>query len=122
MSIPFSNLANTITDSFEIDSLIGLLTSYALINSYGKYFFSFFSFHFCVSLLILSLSLYCLLSLLIIDAQASIHPRLAFVADLSNNDSLIPDNGTVSVEAVAVADPAGNWICTDYSHLNPPKR
>ena len=84
-------------------------------------FVPFFRFHFCVSLLILSLSLYCLSSLLIIDAQAPKHPLLAFVADLSNNDSLIPDNGTGSVEAVAVAAPAGNWICTDFSHPNLPK-
>ena len=60
-------------------------------------------------------------SFLIIDAQASKHPQLAFAADLSNNDSLIPDNGTVFVEVVAVAAPAGNWICTDCSHLNLPK-
>jgi hypothetical protein len=58
---------------------------------------------------------------LIIYAQAQKHPLLAFVADLSNIDSLIPDNGNISVEAVAVAAPAGNWICTDFSHLNPSK-
>ena len=82
-------------------------------------FFLFFIFYFCISLLVLSLSIFCLSSFLIIDAQASKHPQLAFVADLSKDDSLIPNNGTGSVEAVAA--PAGNWICTDYSHLNLPK-
>ena len=76
----------------------------------------FFSFHFCFSLLILSLSLYCLPSFLKIDAQALKHPRLAFVGDLSNNDSMAPENGTGCVEAVAA--PVGNWIFTDCSHLN----
>ena len=75
-------------------------------------FATFFSFHFCFSLLILSLSLYCLSSFLIIDALAAKHPRLEFGADLSNNDSLIHNNGTGSVEAVAVAVPAGIRICT----------
>ena len=115
----FSHSANKITASFEIDSLIGLLTNYALINSYGKHFCPVLCFFLCF---IFSLSLYCLPSFLTIDSQALKHPWLAFVADLSNNDSLIPDNGTVSVEAVAVAAPAGSWICTDCSHLNPPKR
>jgi hypothetical protein len=67
-------------------------------------------------MLILSLSLYSLQSFLKIDAQALKHPRLAFVGDLSNNDSLAPENGTGFVEAVAA--PAGKWICTDCSHLN----
>ena len=68
---------------------------------------------FFFSVLILSLSLYRLPSFLKIDAQALKHPRLSFVGDLSNNDSLAPENGTGFVEAVA-----GNWICTDCSHLN----
>ena len=38
MSIPFSNLANKIIDSFEIDYLFGLLANYALLNSYDNYF------------------------------------------------------------------------------------
>jgi hypothetical protein len=120
MSIFFSHSANKITSRFETDSLIGLLTSYALIDSYGKYFCPDFSFHFCFSLHV-SFSLFFLSSFLIIDAQASKHLQLACVADLSNDDSLIPDNGTGSVEAVAVAAPASNWICTDSSHLNLPK-
>jgi len=37
MSISISHLANKITASFEIP-FIGLLTNYALINSYGNYF------------------------------------------------------------------------------------
>jgi hypothetical protein len=67
--IPFSHSATKITASFEIDSLIGLLTNYALINSY-----LFFGSHFFFSLLILSLSQYCLKFVLIIDAQAEKHP------------------------------------------------
>ena len=84
-------------------------------------FVPFFRFHLFVSLLILSLLLYCLSYLLIIDAQTPKHPLLACVSDLSNNDSLIPDNGAGSVEAVAVAAPDGNWIYTDCSQLNPSK-
>jgi len=34
---------------------------------------------------------------------------------------LIPDNGNGSVEAVDEAAPAGKLICTDCSHLYPPK-
>jgi len=72
-------------------------------------------------IIVVSLSQFCLPTFLIIDAQAAKHPWLAFVADLSNNDSLIPDNGNWSVEAVDVAAPAGNSICTDCSHLYPSK-
>ncbi len=36
--ISFSHSSNKITASFEFDSLIGLLTNYALINSQGKQF------------------------------------------------------------------------------------
>ena len=79
-------------------------------------FCPFFSFHFCFSLLILSLLLNWLSSFFIIDAQALKHPQLAFVGDLSNNDSLAPENGTGFVEAVAA--PAGSWICTDCSYIN----
>ena len=122
MSIYFSHSANKITTSFEIDSLIGLFDQLCFYQQLlQSIFVPFFSFHLCLLLLILYLSLYCLSSFLIIDSQASMHPWLAFVADLSNNDYLIPDKGTRSVEAVAVAAPAGNWICTDNSHLNPPK-
>ena len=45
---------------------------------------------------------------LIKDAQASKHSQSAFVADLSKDDSLISDNATGSVEAVAVAASAVN--------------
>ena len=113
--IPFSHSANKITASFEIDSLIGLLTNYALINSY-----LFFGFHFFFSLLILSLSLYCLPSFLIIDAQAAKHFNQNLY-QICPTDSLIYDNSTGSVKAVDVAAPAGNLICTDCSHLYPLK-
>ncbi len=63
--------------------------------------------------------LYFLSSFLIIDAQASKHRQFAFIADLSNNDSLIPDNCTGSGSFEAVAAAAGNWICKDCGHLNP---